>query len=640
MDITCSTVTLKEMVIKRKNESTGKAVATKRRMPKITESQLSLPDNDEPLASIDINQHNLESITAAPAGRQLAEQSYAHHSQQLTGHVETQESGHRSRQEELQESDDDADDRHDISDKACGTHDKSSKVATPSPETSIEKQAGPAFNDTNRRDSQGDYVFSLQKRLGDRGRSTPGKSRAGQNTKSYECVRTLIRMGVLPAISAFDDLFLRSLIAIVNHHDRRCGHLAGSPVLDAFHEIRFREADGQISLPSAVCRLERNVFNKFVESQVIWSALMRAGRPAMFRMTMKLLGTEPSEHKRIVAQNFDALEAIRSGQLRMLLLADTDATPSGLNPKLASSRSELHERCLFGLKLLCIVYAGIIAVFQSSWNDCYRIRSLQKKLLPETYAMLTKFEADWSADSIRSCLFSPACFLDPDDPSTVGIPLIGSHLERLCTVQLDSIMQMTEAEVARFRGQDCASTVTGPNTSFMVGQVTSSAVEDTHTGSQTRSDDKQSETRKKRWDVQRQEPPPWNEPVAWHRYLTPILPDSEEEGSAIHTISAYERDFRLINEFKEYILQCDIGDFALAGVNETHTNDQAIDMLINEMRRLVMGHDELERCAAAEYERQAPKKDSLMRMSSDGVISVWKHKLNVKLREREEADDG
>jgi hypothetical protein len=494
------------------------------------------------------------------------------------------------------------------------------------------------IKDTDRRLSHGD-VLSMDKRLGDRGRANPNKSRAAQHTRTFECIRTLIRMGILPAIAAFDDVFLKCVTAVVQHHDMRFPQLVGGPKnLDPFAEIRIREADGKVRLPTAVSILDRVVSEKYANSQVVWNSLMSAGRPAMYEMARKLLGPQPEQHQGIVAKSFDAWESITSGQIRTLLIKELGFTSANSSAPLPKSADEFHERCIFGLKLLCIVYAGMIAIFKSSWNESLRMQSYQSRLIPDMYAKLSKFEAEWSVDSIRTCLFQPTRFLDAADPATVCMPLIATHLERLCTVQLDSIVQMTTSDVSVFRGL-CETSLA--NNSMTDVQTITSLLQNPGVRSQTTSDDRKSENPRKRWDYQREEPFPWNKHITWCKYRIPILPVGKTDGSMdfmeITPISAYERDFRLINDSKDYMLHCHIKNFSLAGIQATNTNDEAIERLICEMLRMVLKPDELPCIASQRDGKQQVKEDALMSVSNEGVVSLWRQKLNTQMSERNAA---
>jgi hypothetical protein len=474
------------------------------------------------------------------------------------------------------------------------------------------------------------WIFNLEE-VYIRGPAKSSIKKAKSGTNCFNSVRSLIRLGILPAVSALDNSFLSLLNAVIAHHDIVRNEIAlSNPTLDPYFEIRIPEvvtdeedvSDTLYLVPISTSQMSDEYSKKMLNAQRFHSTLASYSKPVMLEMAKRLLGPEPREHRKIIANLYDAAECIRGGQIRNLLLKDPLIIPEEMRK--ASTTWDFDKRCILGIKLLCIVYAGVIALFKHFWNDSNRVRGFAQRLVhPWLYKRAKALDPAWDVDSIKELMFTPSEPIDWQNPKSMDLAYIGSHYERVCTVQLESVLFVSNSELRGLRGKFSSSISETHQVSISdakESQVPSSVNGELDRFSVGNSTDNRGINAEK-VDAEN----PWSLNIKWQEYMQPVMTAE----SPPEYITAYENDFNLLNDCKQLIYQVGNSVVSLEELSGESCGEQAVTILIN---RMIQFADSVEKLPLRNTPK--PRNGFLVCYEGTSMSTLYRKMLATKLKEQ------
>eukprot|EP00184_Porphyridium_aerugineum_P006362 CAMPEP_0184706688 /NCGR_PEP_ID=MMETSP0313-20130426/36886_1 /TAXON_ID=2792 /ORGANISM="Porphyridium aerugineum, Strain SAG 1380-2" /LENGTH=731 /DNA_ID=CAMNT_0027168247 /DNA_START=29 /DNA_END=2220 /DNA_ORIENTATION=+ len=288
------------------------------------------------------------------------------------------------------------------------------------------------------------------------------KARSQRCSNSYEEIRFLMRLGFLPIVSSDDVYWYTNLWGYVDLHQECEGYAINEPS-DPFRG--FRLPNGK--MPESTEEVEAVSIQKaksFTNSIIVRNALMAIARHAMYKTATALFG--PAEDHEAQFSKYDIVEWCQGYEIRMLLFRSEQLMklrfPKTWQDKMV--KFDFKHRAHMGIKLLAVLFAGIIAVFRKGWHPLEPLyRRLGNRLVT---SRLRKYVQRIGIPSctrawVRLLLFSLPPYDDkPDNVSVPGeLVLVGGNIEHLCMLQLATVMSTPNLHMQRNKASPGMDTV-------------------------------------------------------------------------------------------------------------------------------------------------------------------------------------
>mmetsp|Transcript_10485 Transcript_10485/g.18000 ORF Transcript_10485/g.18000 Transcript_10485/m.18000 type:complete len:720 (-) Transcript_10485:197-2356(-) len=298
-------------------------------------------------------------------------------------------------------------------------------------------------------------VIVIDKARRTRTKSQGSKKREKRCALSFEELRFIIRLGLLPILSSDDAFWYKSISTYVTRHQAIGKYIIGSPQ-DPFKDMRM--PDGTIPASSAVLEEDSILAVRYTNCIAVRNDIMRIARRAMYAVALKLFG-EASGHEQIFSK-FDVVEWCKGYEIRMLLLKSKELMQKKFPESCCQKMQEFdfEERAHIGIKLLAVLFAGMMAAFRAGWEPTQSAFQRHAEKLVDAQLVAKVREIGYPACTrrwLRILLFSLPKHGSDDpkalDSTTETLSEIGINLEYLCLFQLSTVMHIETSQLANMR---------------------------------------------------------------------------------------------------------------------------------------------------------------------------------------------